>query len=307
MSGELSIELKTETLEKASNVSLEANAPSNTQAKLSYEMWEMTIALIAVVGLLNHTMSELKRLGMDAAFKSANETAKAGLWQLGGGAVLAGTGLKQGVAGCENAAEITKAKEWRDAEIAKINQNTMTPEENGSELKSSLLAENIEGSDITVQVEALEEEPSPAALDEIEDEVFYDAEEEVQSCKKTEPEEQTEETQMVEQANAQKKLTPTEANKLIRRVNREYDANKDVIQAKTVQYQGWNQLGQGIFPASQGLGELEKSEAQKNTIEQQTREASQAQQEKVTDGLNKEIDRLKDFDAFRSNSSSLKG
>lgn len=306
MPGELPTELKTQV--QTSNVSPgQANAPSNTQARLQAALWMLCNILIKVSEVLNKARNESNLASIKAGFSSADETAKAGLLQLGGGAILAGTGATQGVAGCKSATELAGVKEWRDAEIAKINENTMIEESGVTEPKSNLSAGNVEDSNITVQVEALEEEPSSASLDEIEEEIFHDAEEEVQSCKKTEPEEQTEEAQMVEQANVQGKMTCREADKLIRKTNKEYEVNKDLIQAKAAQYQGWNQLGQGIFPASQGLGELEKSEAQKNTIEQQTREGSQAQQEKTADGVNKEIDRLKDFDAFRSNSSSLKG
>lgn len=307
MSGELLTELKTQTLEKASSVSLgQANAPSNTQAELQNAIWTMCVALIAVAVLLNKARGELNLASIDAGFKSANETAKAGLFQLGGGTILAGTGVAQDVAGGEASGALAKVKGVRDSTMAEINENTMIPEENCvTEPKSSLSAEKVEGSDITVQVEALEEEPSSAALGETEEEVFYDAEEEVQSCKKTEPEEQTEEARMVEQANAQGKMTHREADKLIRRANREYEVNKDIIQAKAIR--GMGEFGQGAYAITQGLAEQKKSESQKDTIEQQTKENAQAQQEKTTDGLNKEIDRLKDFDAFRSNSSSLKG
>lgn len=304
MPGELPTELKTQV--QTSNVSPgQANAPSNTQARLQAALWMLCNILIKVSEVLNKARNESNLASIKAGFSSADETAKAGLLQLGGGAILAGTGATQGVAGCKSATELAGVKEWRDAEIAKINENTMIEESGVTEPKSNLSAGNVEDSNITVQVEALEEEPSSASLDEIEEEIFHDAEEEVQSCKKTEPEEQTEEAQMVEQANVQGKMTRREADKLIRRIDKEYDAKTARIQANVIR--GAGEFGQGAYAITQGLAEQKKSESQKDTIEQQTKENAQAQQEKATDGINKEIDRVKDFDAFRSNSSSLKG
>lgn len=302
---ELPTELKSQILEKAPSVSLgQASSPSNTQAKLQAALWMLCSILIKVSEVLNKARTESNLASIKAGFSSADETAKAGLLQLGGGAILAGTGVAQGVAGCKSATELAEAKEWRDNKLAEINKNTMNPEEEFPAESVNPSIEEVEASDITVQVEALGDEP---ILEEIEEEIFYDAQEEVQSCKQTEPEEQTEEAQMVEKENAQGKMTGKEGYRPIRQVEREYETNKDAIQAKAGKIQGLAAPGQALYYVSLGLGDMKKSEAGKDTIEQQTREGTQAQQEKTTDGVNKEIDRLKDFDAFRSNSSSLKG
>ena len=210
--------------------------------------------------------------------------------------ILAGTGAAQGVAGCKNATELAKAKRWREAKIKGINENTIKLKE--------LSTEDIEKSGVTVQVEVVEDGP---VLDEIEEEVFYNAEEKVQSCKQTKLEEQAEKTQMTEQANDQGKMASKEADKCIKQINKEYAAEADCIHSRERKFQGLSATGQALYYVSLGLGDRKKADAQKNTIEQQTRDSTQAQQEKTTDGVNKEIDRLKDFDAFRSNSSSLKG
>jgi len=306
MPGELPTELKTQV--QTSNVSPgQANAPSNTQARLQAALWMLCNILIKVSEVLNKARNESNLASIKAGFSSADETAKAGLLQLGGGAILAGTGATQGVSGCKSATELAEVKEWRDAEIAKINENTMIEESGVTEPKSNLSAGNVEDSNITVQVEALEEEPSSAALDEIEEEIFYDAEEEVQSCKKTEPEEQTEEARMVEQANAQGKMTHREADKLIRRIDKEYDVEAARIQAKAGKVQGLGVLGQGFYHVSQGLGDVKRSQSQKETINEQTQNKTLEQIEKTTDGLNREIDKLSNVDSFKANSGVIKG
>lgn len=296
---------KTQAQERAPSASLgQTNSPSNTQAKLQAALWMLCNILIKVSEVLSKARTESNLASIKSGFSAADETGKAGLFQLGGGAILAGTGVAQGVAGCTSATELAEVKQWRDGKIAEINENTMSPEEEASIESVTSPTKEIESSDITVQVEAIGDEP---ILEEIEEEIFYEAQEEVQSCKQTEPEEQTEEAQMAEKENAQGKVTGREGYRSMRRVDREYEVNKDAIQAKAGKVQGLAVPGQGLYHASQGLGDIERSKAQKNTIDQQTKENAQTQQEKTTDGLNKEIDRLKDFDAFRSNSSSLKG
>ena len=291
-------ELKSQILEKAPSASLgQGSSPSNTQARLQAALWMLCNILIKVSEVLNKARNESNLASIKAGFSSADETAKAGLLQVGGGAILAGTGVVQGVAGCKKATEFAKAKEWRDNKIKEIqsieDQEKALPAES---IRPS--TGEIEDSDITVQVEALEDK---SILEETEEEIFYDAQEEVQSCKQTEPEEQTEEAQMVEKENTQGKMTSKEE---INQLNREYEVNKDTIEAQSGKTQALAPIGQALYHMSQGLGDIKRSEAQKDTIEQQTREGTQSQQEKTTDGLNKEIDRLKDFDAFRSNSSS---
>jgi hypothetical protein len=306
MSGELpTTELKSQILEKVPTASLgQVNSPSNTQAKLQAALWMLCNILIKVSEVLSKARTESNLASIKAGFSSADETGKAGLFQLGGGAILAGTGVAQGVAGCKSATELAEVKQWREGKVAEINKNTMSPKEEASIESVKPPTEEIESSDITVQVEAIGDEP---ILEEIEEETFYEVQEEVQSCKQTEPEEQTKEAQMVKKENTQGKMTGKEGYRSIRQVDREYEINKDAIQAKAGKIQGLAVPGQGLYHASQGLGDIERSKAQKNTIDQQTKENAQAQQEKTTDGLNKEIDRLKDFNAFRSNSSSLKG
>lgn len=295
-------ELKSQILEKAPSASLgQGSSPSNTQARLQAALWMLCNILIKVSEVLSKARTESNLASIKAGFSSADETAKAGLLQVGGGAILAGTGVVQGVAGCKKATEFAKAKEGRDNKMKEI--QSIEDQEKALPAESICPSTGeIEDSDITVQVEALEDKP---ILEETEEEIFYDAQKEVQSCKQTEPEEQTEEAQMVEKENTQGKMTSKEEiDKKISQLNREYEVNKDTIEAQSGKIQALALIGQALYHMSQGLGDIKRSEAQKDTIEQQTREGTQSQQEKTTDGLNKEIDRLKDFDAFRSNSSS---
>ncbi|MGL5263850.1 MAG: hypothetical protein ACRDAI_04645 [Candidatus Rhabdochlamydia sp.] len=232
-----------------------------------------------------------------AGFAAANETATAGLFQLGGGAVLAGTGVVQGMAGCKSATEITEAVNTRDAKILGIK----------NDVKSQSLSENtVENPDITIQVKELEEPVSPE-LNEIEEEIFYDAEEEVQSCKQTEPENQAEEAQKLEQIKAQKKLSSKEQSWLLRQAEKAYKVDTDLSKAKASKFQGLNAIGQGTLTTAQSLGELEKSKAQKENIQQQVEQDNQNQQGNTADDIKRKADKLTEFDAFRSNSSSLRG
>ncbi|MGB7128412.1 MAG: hypothetical protein WBD50_04920 [Candidatus Rhabdochlamydia sp.] len=277
--------------------------------------------LIKVSEVLSKARTESNLASIKAGFSSADETAKAGIFQLGGGAILAGTGVAQGVAGCKSAAELAEATELRNNRIAYV-QDNMKSEDLPAEdpeitVEVEALDEPITGSDKIEEELPIESVNSPTEeilgdepiLDEIEEEIFYDAQEEIQSCKQTKPEEQTEEAQAAENVEDQKKSSQAtkEKDRLIRKANKEYDVEAALIQSKAGKLQGLAAPGQALYYVSLGLGDMKKSEAGKDTIEQQTREGTQAQQEKTTDGVNKEIDRLKDFDAFRSNSSSLKG
>lgn len=319
MPGELPTELKTQV--QTSNVSPgQANAPSNTQARLQAALWMLCNILIKVSEVLNKARNESNLASIKAGFSSADETAKAGLLQLGGGAILAGTGVAQGVAGCKSATELAEAAELRNSRIACIKENITEdlPAENpeitiqvealdelttGSEEELPINSP-AESSDIPMQAETIEDEP---VLDEMEEEALC---EEALSSKQAKSEEQTEKAQTAENVEDQKKLSSRaskEEDKLIGRINKEYDVEAARIQAKAGKVQGLAAPGQALYYVSLGLGDTKKADAQKDTIEQQTRDGTQAQQEKAADGVNKEIDRLKDFDAFRSNSSSLKG
>lgn len=145
MSSELpTTERKTQILENAPSASLaQANSPSNTQARLQAALWILCSILIKVSEVLSKARTESNLASIKAGFSSADETAKAGLFQLGGGAILAGTGVAQGVAGCKSAAELAEATELRNNRIAYIQDN----------MKSEDLP--AEDPEITVEVEAL--------------------------------------------------------------------------------------------------------------------------------------------------------
>lgn len=270
---------------------------TNTQAKLQAVLWMLFNSLTDAFVVINKAKSESGLAAIKAGFAAANETATAGLLQLGGGAAVFGTGVVQGVVGCKSATEITEAINIRDSKIAYIKNETMpqNPSEN-----------ILENPDITIQVEALDKPISPE-LNEIEEDIFYDAEEEVQSCKQTEPENQAEEAQKAEKIKAQRKLSSKEEDWLLRQVERDYRVDKDFAKAKVDKFQGLSAISQGIFPAAQGLGELEKSKAQKESVQQQVEQDNQNQQGNTADDIKRKADKLTDFDAFRSNSSSLRG
>jgi len=327
MPDELSTELKTRVLEKTSNVSPgQANAPSNTQARLQAALWMLCNILIKVSEVLNKARSESNLASIKAGFNSADETAKAGLFQLGGGAILAGTGGAQGVAGCKSATELAEATELRNNRIACIKENitedlpaenpeitiqvealdepTTGSEEITEELPINAPTEETESSDASMQAETIEVEP---VLDEMEEEVLC---EEALSSKQAKSEEQAEKAQTAENVEDQKKLSSRaskEEDKLIRRINKEYDVEKDLIQAKTGKMQGLAAPGQGFYHVSQGLGDVKRSQSQKETINEQTQNKTLEQIEKTTDGLNREIDKLSNVDTFKANSGVIKG
>ncbi|MGL5626231.1 MAG: hypothetical protein ACRDDW_01770 [Candidatus Rhabdochlamydia sp.] len=272
------------------------DSSTNTQAKLQAVLWMLFNSLTDAFVVINKAKNESGLAAIKAGFAAANETATAGLLQLGGGAALAGAGVIQGVAGCKSATEITEAVNLRDSKIAYI-KNETTPQN---------LSENlVKNPDITIQVEALNESVSPE-LNEIEEEIFYDAEEEIQSCKQTEPENQAEETQKAEQVKA-RKTASKEEDKLLRQIEEDYKIDIDLSKAKASKLQGLAAPGQGLYYASQGLGELEKSKAQKENIQQQVAQDNQNQQGNTADDIKRKADKLTEFDAFRSNSSSLRG
>lgn len=269
------------------------NDPStNTQAKVAVITWMFFSTTIGMYEKLSLVRGELGRAAIKAGFNSADETAKAGLLQLGGGMIFAGAGIAQGVAGCTKATELAQATEIRNSRVAGIEKNTM---------KEDL---STEGSDITVQVEAFDE-PVTSGLDEIEEEIFYDAEESL-SCKQTKPEEQTE-AQLAEKANAQNKITEKKAQQLIDKENKEYDIARDLIGAKSKKIQGLAAPGQPLYYVSQGLGDVEKSKAQKENLQKEVMQDNQNQIGNTADDLKRKADKIAEFDPYRSNSASLKG
>ncbi|MGL4540032.1 MAG: hypothetical protein ACRCU0_03555 [Candidatus Rhabdochlamydia sp.] len=270
------------------------NDPStNTQAKAAVITWMFFSTTIGVYEKLSLVRGELGRAAIKAGFNSADETAKAGLLQLAGGAVFAGAGIAQGVAGCTKATELAQVTKARESHLEDINKNI---------LKEGDLS--LESSDITIKVEALDD-PVRSGLDEIEEEIFYDAEESL-SCKQTKPEEQTE-AQLAEKANAQNKITEKKAEKLIEKENREYEVKKNLIEAKADRFQGLSGIGQGANLVSQSLADQEKAKASKETIQKEMAQDNQNQISNTADDLKRKADKIAEFDPFRSNSSSLKG
>ncbi|MGL4540367.1 MAG: hypothetical protein ACRCU0_05260 [Candidatus Rhabdochlamydia sp.] len=280
---------------------------TNTQAKLQAVLWMLFNSLTDAFVVINKAKSESGLAAIKAGFAAANETATAGLLQLGSGAAVAGTGIVQGMAGYKKVAELSEIKEWRDTRIMETQENTMTLEEHLSVKSESLPMENtpIENPDLTVQVEALDEPVSPE-LSEIEEEIFYDAEE-TMSCKQTKSEQQTEEEGMVKKADALGKMTRREADKDITQINKEYEANRDIINTKKEKFEALAPIGQGIYYVALGLGDVEKAKAQKENIQQQVEQDNQNQQGNTADDIKRKADKLTEFDAFRTNSSSLRG
>jgi hypothetical protein len=280
----------------------------SSQALIAAQTFLLYNALTNISVKMSQVRAELGLAAMQAGFNSADETATAGLFQLGGGAILAGTGVVQGIAGCKGAAEFAKAAEWRNAKIAEINDAL---KDGDLSLESSAL----EGPDMTVEVKALDEPVTPGlnkAEEEVfEEEVFYDAEETLSSktlsCKQTKPEEQVGEIKREEQAPVQNKMSEEEAKELIKEREREYNVQKDLIESKAGRFEGLGGIGQGMQNASQGLGEVEKAKGQKETIQKEIAQDNQNQIGNTADDLRKKADEIAKFDSFRSNSSSLKG
>ncbi|MGL5263870.1 MAG: hypothetical protein ACRDAI_04755 [Candidatus Rhabdochlamydia sp.] len=271
------------------------NDPStNTQAKAAVITWMFFSTTIGVYEKLSLVRGELGRAAIKAGFNSADETAKAGLLQLGGGMIFAGAGIAQGVAGCTKATELAQVTKTHESHLEDINKKI---------LKEGDLS--LEGSDITIKVEALDN-PVTSGLDEIEEEIFYDAEEAL-SCKQTKPEEQTEAQKIVEKATAQNKITEEKANKLIEKKNKEYDVKRNLIEAKADRFQGLGGIGQGANLVSQSLADQEKAKASRETIQKEMAQDNQNQIGNTADDLKRKADKITDFDPFRSNSSSLKG
>jgi hypothetical protein len=260
-------------------------------------------ALTNISVKMSQVRAELGLAAMQAGFNSADETATAGLFQLGGGAILAGTGVVQGVAECKGAAEFAKAAEVRRLDLAEFNDA----------LKNGDLP--LEGSDMTIEVKALDE-PATPGFDKVEEEVFeeevfYDAEETL-SCKQTQPGEQAEEIKREEQVEeqrmpAQDKITKEQADECIEKTEREYNVRKDLIKSKAGRFEGLGGIGQGMQNASQGLGEVEKAKGKKEDIQKEIAQDNQNQIGNTADDLRKKADEIAKFDSFRSNSSSLKG
>ncbi|VHO02416.1 hypothetical protein [Candidatus Rhabdochlamydia sp. T3358] len=270
---------------------ISGDSSTNTQSLLQAALFMLCNMLTDAFVSINKARNESSIAAIKAGFASADETAVAGLFQLGGGAIMAGTGLAGGIAGCKQATDIAQAAEKRSSDIMKIDERAMT-----------------KGSDLTVEVEALDEIPEPV-LDEIEEEAFLDAEETL-SAKRAEPEEPEEELteeQLVEQAEAQDKITHREANNLLRRVEKEYEVSKNVAQAEAGKMQGLAMPGQAVYYMSQGLGEVEKSKSQKENVQQQVEQDNQNQQGNTADDIKKKMDDIAKFDPFQRNSSSLRG
>jgi len=265
----------------------------SAQAQMAARVFKMFTAMTNIAEKLSLVRGELGLAAIEAGFKSADETAKAGLLQLGGGMIFAGAGVAQGVAGCTKATELAQATEAFDTKVAEIEQNIM------QEVLPT------EGSDIIVQVEALDE-PITSGLDEIEEEIFYDAEESL-SCKQTKPEEQTEAQKIVEKATVQNKITEEKANKLIDKENKKYDVKKNLIDTKSKKIQGLAAPGQALYFVSQGLGDVEKSKAQKENLQKEVTQDNQNQIGNTAEDLKRKADKIAEFDPYRSNSASFKG
>jgi hypothetical protein len=272
-----------------------------SQALMAIQVFLMSHVLSNLSAKMSQVRGELGLAAMQAGFNSADETATAGLFQLGGGAILAGTGVVQGVAGCKGAVDFAEAAEWRNAKIAEINDAL-----EDAPLENSVL----EGSDMTVEVKALDEPVTPG-LDKVEEEVFeeevfYDAEETL-SCKQTQLGEQVGEIKREEQAPVQNKMSEEEAKEAIKATEKEYNVKKDLIGAKVGKFQGLAAPGQGLYYVSQGLGEVEKAKGKKEDIQKEIAQDNQNQIGNTADDLRKKADEIAKFDSFRSNSSSLKG
>jgi len=245
--------------------------------------------IIGVFEKLGLTRGELGRAAIEAGFNSANETAKAGLFQLVAGIILTGTGTAQGISGCKGAAELSKATELRNSRVAVINNNT---------LKEVDLP--IESSDITVKVEALDK---PNAF-KLEEEISYA--EETLSSKQIKPEKQTE-VDLVEKTTVQDKMSEKKANKLIDKENKEYDIARDLIEAKKENFKTLGGIGQASYYISQGLGDVAKHQSQKDTTQKEVIQDSQNQIGNTADDLKRKVDKMIDFNPARSSSSSLRG
>lgn len=270
---------------------ISGDSSTNTQALLQAALFMLCNMLTDAFVSINKARNESGLAAIKAGFASADETAVAGLFQMVGGGAFAGIGLAGGIAGCKQATDIAQAAETRSSDIMKIDERTMT-----------------KGSDLTVEVEALDEIPEPV-LDEIEEEAFLDAEETL-SAKRAEPEEPEEELteeQLVEQADVQDKITHREANNLLRRVEEEYKVSKDVAKAKSAPLEVLSGAGSGVNFLAQGLAEVERSKGQKETVQQQVEQENQNQQGNTADDIKKKADEIARFDAFQRNSSSLRG
>jgi hypothetical protein len=271
------------------------NDPSlSAQFIMASALYKFAIGMTKIYEKLSLIRGELGLAAIEAGFKSADETAKAGLFQLGGGMILAGAGVAQGVSGCKSAAELSEATEIRKSNLEDIDSRI---------LKEGDLP--LEGSDITVKVESIDD-TTASTLDEVEAEIFYDAEETL-SVKQTKPEEHIEAQKTVEKATAQNKITEKKAEKLIEKENKEYDVKRNLIKAKADRFQGLGGIGQGANLVSQSLGEQEKAKASKENIQKEMAQDNQNQMGNAADDLKRKADKISEFDPFRSNSSSFRG
>lgn len=262
------------------------DSPISAMSMLNFEIFSLYNTLTTAFEVINRARNESGLAAIKAGFTSADETTTAGLFQLGGGAIMAGTGLAGGIAGCKQATEIAQAAEERRILVTNIDEHTIK-----------------KGSGLTVEVEALDEIPEPV-LDEIEEEAFLDAEETL-SAKRAKPEEPTE--GLIEEADTQDKITRREARILLQRVEKEYEVGKDMAEARAAPLKAVAAPGQGLYYVSQGLTELEKAKGQKENVQQQVEQDNQNQQGNTADDIKKKMDEIAKFDPFQRNSSSLRG
>lgn len=267
-----------------------ANNPARAQAELACLLFMLSNGITKIFTTLNEARGKCNLAAIEYGLNSAKGTALSGALTGIGGIALGGAGIAQGAAACSSATKLAQAQEIRGAKIAHINARiTKEP-------------------DITIKVEAVNEPiaPTSSVPNELEEEIFYDAEETL-SCKQTKPEEETENSQMAEGTNTQNKITKEHAAELIEAENKEYDIKQELIQEKGKKFAGFVQAGQGVQTAFQGGSTFEKSQADKDTLVQQTEQDNQNQLGNTVDGIKRTVEKLTEFDPFRQNSGSLKG
>lgn len=272
-------------------------SPIGMQALMAAKLLCMANAMTAVFEKLGLARGKLGLALIQSGFNSANETSMAGFITGLGGLALGAAGVTQGIGNFQQAEGIALATEKRAESLELINNKTAPDDlEKG----------------ITIQVEALDEPGLTSSnniegeiVSDVEEEVFYDAEETL-SSKSAKSKEQVEEQTTVEKIKAQKKITTKEEASAITRTNKDYDVEVESVKAKANKFQG-ALLGQGAQIVSQGLAEHEKSKAQKDSNQQQVEQDTQTQVGNTADHIQKNIDGITAFDPFGRNSSSLRG